>query len=151
MIFEKILDNIKNIDNIDKYNVEFIYLDSDDLAKKILRVKSDYDKEYGIVLKDKEISLSDGDILFNDGKNLIVLKVNSEDVIIIEPKDINQMGEVAHLLGNTHIPVEINDGKIIVQYDYIIENILKENNIKYSLENFILKKAMRHVNYANHH
>ncbi|MDK0709579.1 urease accessory protein UreE [Clostridium perfringens] len=151
MIFEEVIGNIKDIENLSDFHIEVIYLDSDDLSKRILRVRSDHDNEYGISLGDKDTSLSNGDILFNDGKNLIVIKTNSEDVIVIRPNDINEMGVVAHLLGNTHVPVQIKDGKIILQYDYVIEKMLKDMNIKYSLENISLEKAMKHVNYAHKH
>ncbi|XZI52907.1 urease accessory protein UreE (plasmid) [Clostridium perfringens] len=151
MIFEEVIGNINDIENLSDFHIEVIYLDSDNLSKRILRVISDHDNEYGIYLGDKDTSLSNGDILFNDGKNLIVIKTNSEDVIVIRPNDINEMGVVAHLLGNTHVPVQIKDGKIILQYDYVIEKMLKDMNIKYSLENISLEKAMKHVNYAHKH
>ncbi|EDT14775.1 urease accessory protein UreE (plasmid) [Clostridium perfringens] len=151
MIFEEVIGNINDIENLSDFHIEVIYLDSDNLSKRILRVISDHDNEYGISLGDKDTSLSNGDILFNDGKNLIVIKTNSEDVIVIRPNDINEMGVVAHLLGNTHVPVQIKDGKIILQYDYVIEKMLKDMNIKYSLENISLEKAMKHVNYAHKH
>lgn len=151
MIFEKILGNIKDIDDLEKFHVEVIYLDSDDLVKKIIRVTSDHENEYGISLVNREEHLEDGSILLNDGKNIIVIKTNSEDVIVVEPKNINEMGEVAHLLGNTHIPVQVKDGKIILQYDYVVENMLKDKKVSYSVENMKLEKALRHVNYAHHH
>lgn len=151
MIFEEVIGNINDIENLSDFHIEVIYLDSDNLSKRILRVISDHDNEYGISLGNKDTSLSNGDILFNDGKNLIVIKTNSEDVIVIRPNDINEMGVVAHLLGNTHVPVQIKDGKIILQYDYVIEKMLKDMNIKYSLENISLEKAMKHVNYAHKH
>ncbi|EJT6665869.1 urease accessory protein UreE [Clostridium perfringens] len=151
MIFEEVIGNINDIENLSDFHIEVIYLDSDDLSKRILRVISDHDNEYGISLGNKDTSLSNGDILFNDGKNLIVIKTKSENVIVIRPNDINEMGVVAHLLGNTHVPVQVKDGKIILQYDYVIEKMLKDMNIKYSLENISLEKAMKHVNYAHKH
>ncbi|MCX0365012.1 urease accessory protein UreE [Clostridium perfringens] len=151
MIFEEVIGNINDIENLSDFHIEVIYLDSDDLSKRILRVISDHDNEYGISLGNKDTSLSNGDILFNDGKNLIVIKTKSENVIVIRPNNINEMGVVAHLLGNTHVPVQVKDGKIILQYDYVIEKMLKDMNIKYSLENISLEKAMKHVNYAHKH
>lgn len=151
MIFENIIGNISDINNLDDFHLEIIYLDSDDLVKKILRVISDHDNEYGISLKNREEQLVDGAVLFNEGNKLIIVKTNSEDVIVVEPKDINEMGEVAHLLGNTHIPVQVKGGKIILQYDHVIEGMIKDKNIKYSVESMKLEKALRHVNYAHHH
>lgn len=150
MIFESILGNISDIENLDDFHMEVIFLDSDDLVKKILRVTSDHGNEYGISLKNREEELVDGAILFNENNNLVVIKTNSEDVIVVEPKDINEMGEVAHLLGNTHVPVQVKGGKIILKYDQVIEKMIKDKNIKYFIESMKLEKALRHVNYAHH-
>lgn len=150
MIFESVLGNIRDIENIDDFHVEIIYLDSDELVKKILRVTSDHGNEYGISLKNREDELVDGAILFNENNKIVAIKTNSEDVIIVEPKDINEMGEVAHLLGNTHIPVQVKGGKIILKYDHVIEKMIKDKNIKYFVESMKLEKALRHVNYAHH-
>lgn len=151
MIFENILGNINDIENIDDFHLEVIYLDSDDLVKKIIRVRSDHNKEYGIALKNTNEQLEDGSILFKENNNIIVIKINNEDAIIIQPKDINEMGEIAHLLGNTHIPIDIKNGEIILKYDHVIEKIIKYKNIKYSIESIKLGKALRHVDYSHHH
>ena len=115
MILDKILGNIKNMTDI-HCHIERIYLESDELLKRVLRVTSDHGHEYGISLP-KGSEMKDGDILFNDGHNIVVISVKEDDVIVITPRDINEMGEIAHNLGNKHLPVQIEDGKIIIQYD----------------------------------
>ena len=37
--------------------------------------------------------MKDGDILFNDGHNIVVISLTEDDVIVITPKDMNEMGE----------------------------------------------------------
>lgn len=147
MILDKILGNIKDIENIDCH-VERVYLESDELLKRVLRVTSDHGHEYGISLP-KGSEMKDGDILFNDGHNMVVISVKEDDVIVITPKNINEMGEIAHNLGNKHLPVQIEDGKIIIQYDYLVEKFLQDLGVNFERKNMKLKQAFRHVDHSH--
>ena len=150
MIFNQIKGNIRDIENINNYHIEKIFINSDDTLKRILRVTSDHNNEYGITL-DKNQQLKDGDILLNDGKNLVVIKVKGDDVLVIKPNDITQMGIIAHSLGNRHLQAQFNDGKMIIQYDSLVEEELKRDKINYSRENLKLEKAFRHVEFGHTH
>ena len=150
MVFNKVVGNIDEISNLDEYHIERIYVDSEELLKRILRVTSDHNREYGISLENGE-KLKDGDLLYNEDKKLIVIKVNQEDVLIIKPSDITQMGIIAHGLGNRHLPAQFEDGKMIIQYDRLVEEQLKNDNINFSREKIKLKKAFRHVQFAHTH
>lgn len=150
MIFDKVIGNISEIDNLEEYHIETIYLNSEDMLKRILRVTSDHNREYGITLENNE-KLKDGDILYNKDKKLIVVKVNSEDVLVIEPSTITEMGIIAHALGNRHLQAQFEDDKMIIQYDRLVEEELKRDNINYSRKNITLKKAFRHVEFAHRH
>ena len=120
MIFYEIIGNINAIDDLNGYHVEKIYLNSEDMLKRILRVTSDHKREYGITLDNNE-KLKDGDILYNEDKKLIVVKANSEDVLIIKPSSITEMGVIAHALGNRHLQAQFEDDKMIIQYDRLVE------------------------------
>ena len=150
MIFNQIKGNIRDIENINNYHIEKIFINSDDTLKRILRVTSDHNNEYGITL-DKNEELKDGDILLNDGKNLVVIKVKGEDVLVIKPDNITEMGIIAHSLGNRHLQAQFNDGKMIIQYDSLVEEELKRDKINYSRENLKLEKAFRHVEFGHTH
>lgn len=147
MILDKILGNIKDMEDI-HCHVERIYLESDELLKRVLRVTSDHGHEYGISLP-KGSEMRDGDILFNDGHNMVVISVKEDDVIVITPRDINEMGEVAHNLGNKHLLVQIEDGKIIIQYDYLVEKFLQDLQVNFERKNMKLKQAFRHVDHSH--
>ena len=147
MILDKILGNIKDMKEI-HCHIERIYLESDELLKRVLRVTSDHGHEYGISLP-KGSEMKDGDILFNDGHNIVVISVKEDDVIVITPRDINEMGEIAHNLGNKHLPVQIEAGKIIIQYDYLIEKFLQDLKVNFERKNMKLKQAFRHVDHSH--
>ena len=147
MILNKILGNIEDMKEINCH-IERVYLESDELLKRVLRVTSDHGHEYGISLP-KGSEMKDGDILFNDGHNIVVISVKEDDVIVITPRDINEMGEIAHNLGNKHLPVQIEDGKIIIQYDYLIEKFLQDLKVNFERKNMKLKQAFRHVDHSH--
>lgn len=150
MVFERVLGNIKDIENINNYHVEKIILKSDDLLKRIIRVTSDHGHEYGISL-DKGKTLNNGDILLKDGHNLVIVQYESNDILVIKPTSINEMGKIAHALGNRHLPAQFENDTMIVEYDNLVEDKLKHDNINYSRENRVLEKALRHVEFEHRH
>lgn len=150
MVLNQIVGNIQDIDDLSGYHIETIYLDSDDMLKRILRVISDHNREYGISIEGGK-RLEDGDLLLNEDKKLIVVKVNNDDVLVIKPTSINEMGRIAHSLGNRHLPAQFENDTMIIQYDRLVEEELKKDNINYSHQNMKLKKAFRHVEFGHRH
>ncbi|MGL5821600.1 MAG: urease accessory protein UreE [Sarcina sp.] len=171
MILDKILGNIHDMDDHhhdhsneehhehshdehshDDHHVhmEKIYLRSDELLKRINRVTSDHGNEYGISLS-KDSVLKDGDILYKDDHNMVVVSVKSDDVLIIKPQTITEMGRIAHNLGNRHLPAQFNNGMMILEYDVLVEDLLKEEHIAYERKNVTLEKAFRHVEFGHKH
>ncbi len=143
MIIEKVIGNIYK-DNLRSKHVEKVYLNSEDLLKRIQRVKTDHGKELGIRLENNQ-ELEDGDVLFQDEKNMIVIYTNKDDVISIRPRSILEMGDIAHQLGNRHLPAQFEGEEMIVQYDYLVEELLVSLGIPYAREERKVKKAFRHI------
>ena len=150
MIFNQVLGNINDIKDLNNLNIEKIYISSEDSLKRIMRVNSDHNHEYGIALSEN-IELKDGDILYHDDKNIIIVKIKGDDVLVIKPNSMTDMGIIAHALGNRHLQAQFEDGKMIIQYDPLVEGELKRDNINYSRENLKLKKAFRHVEFGHTH
>ena len=148
MIVEKVIGNIEEIEDIKAFHVEKVILESDDLLKRVQRVQTDHNTELGISLPPNHV-LRDGDILHQEGKNLIVVSVKADDVLVIRPVSMMQMGVVAHMLGNRHLPAQFEEDTMIVQYDYLVERLLKEENLSYTRENKKLKQSYRHVDHSH--
>ncbi|MCV9888239.1 urease accessory protein UreE [Metabacillus halosaccharovorans] len=147
MIIEQIIGNVKELEKA-PHHVERVYLRSDDLVKKIQRVKTDHGKELGIRLKQGK-ELEDGDILYQDKKNSIIISVLADDVIVIKPTSILQMGEIAHQLGNRHLPAQFENNEMIVQYDYLVERLLVELDVPYTREERKMSKAFKHIGHSH--
>ncbi|MFB3164873.1 urease accessory protein UreE [Neobacillus sp. 179-J 1A1 HS] len=147
MIIEKVLGNVSTIEKRTPH-VERVYLESDLLVKRIQRVITDHGREIGIRLKDNK-DLVDGDILHMDEKNMIVISVKEDDVLVIMPTSIGQMGDIAHQLGNRHLPAQFVGDEMLVQYDYLVEKLLKQVKVPYKRENRKVGQAFRHIGHSH--
>lgn len=147
MIIEQIVGNMDATPPSGRH-IERVYLSSDDLVKRVQRVTTDHGKEIGIRLKEPK-DLMDGDILYMDDRNMIVVSVTSDDLLVIRPATLQQMGEIAHQLGNRHLPAQFEGEEMLVQYDYLVEELLKQLMVPFSREERKVKKAFRHI--GHHH
>ena len=150
MIIEKIVGHIDELDSdlVAGTHKEKVYLESSDLVKRIQRVKTDHGREIGIRLSESR-ELRAGDVLYMDEKNIILIEVFPDDVIVIEPRNMNEMGTIAHHLGNRHLPAQFEEDKMLVQYDYLVEELLEELGLPYVREKRKVKKAFRHIGHSH--
>lgn len=150
MIVEEVVTNIHKLsqEEIERRHQEKVHLESSDLLKRIQRVKTDHDRELGIRLKNP-IDLEAGDILYMDEENMIVIDVFSDDVLVLRPKDLNEMGTIAHQLGNRHLPAQFDGDEMIVQYDYLVEELLKQQGVSYTREERKMQEAFRHIGHSH--
>ncbi|MEC0664611.1 urease accessory protein UreE [Priestia flexa] len=147
MLIEQIVGNVATLEKKAPH-IEKVYLESDHLLKRVQRVVTDHGKELGIRLKDNR-ELVDGDVLYMDEKNMIVIQVIADDLLTIQPTSIKQMGEIAHQLGNRHLPAQFEENKMLVQYDYLVEELLNELSIPYKREKRTVQKAFRHIGHSH--
>lgn len=150
LIIEKIEKNISDLEaaELAQLHHEKVYLESAHLMKRIQRVETDHGRELGIRLKEPR-DLEAGDILFMDDKNVVYIDVLSDDLIIIRPRDMHEMGTIAHQLGNRHLPAQFEGDEMLVQYDYLVEELLEELEIPYVREERKVKQAFRHIGHSH--
>ncbi|MDW0108443.1 urease accessory protein UreE [Sporosarcina aquimarina] len=150
MIIEKVVTNIDQLsqEELKKRHKEKVYLESDHLVKRIFRITTDHGREIGIRLKEPKDLLA-GDVLYMDEGNMIIVDVLSDDLIIIQPRSIHEMGKIAHQLGNRHLPAQFEGDEMLVQYDYLVEELLKDLAIPYLREERKVKQAFRHIGHSH--
>jgi urease accessory protein len=150
LIVEQIVTNIDKMEKeeIAKRHIEKVYLESALLVKRVQRVTTDHGHEIGIRLKDPR-DLVAGDVLFMDDKNMIVIDVTTDDLLVISPRSLNEMGTIAHQLGNRHLPAQFEENDMLVQYDYLVEELLQELHIPYTREDRKVKQAFRHIGHSH--
>jgi urease accessory protein len=147
LIIDRIVGNIAHVD-IRGRHVEKVYLQGDDLVKRIQRVTTDHGREIGIRLEEPK-DLTDGDILYLDNRTAIVVNVLEDDLLVIRPVDMKQMGEIAHLLGNRHLPAQFDAEEMLVQYDRLVEELLQQLEIPFERAKRRVRQAFRHVGHQH--
>lgn len=145
MILTEVFGNVADIDDLASYHVETCMVKSEDLAKRILRVKSDHGHEYGIRLDDASDPLSNGAAFLKESGKLVALSVIPDEMIVIAPRDIDEMGVIAHFLGNMHKPVQVKDAKIALLYDPVVEKALEQQGIAFEVKELELDTPLKYV------
>ncbi|PZT48126.1 hypothetical protein B6S12_05695 [Helicobacter valdiviensis] len=145
MIVSKIIGNISSFDCKGK-TIDKVKVSAEDRLKQIIRLKSDSGIEIGVNLQ--EGHLHNGDILGEDDKSIFVVDFLPQNVLLITPKDMMQMGFVAHSIGNRHTPAVFEEGAMIVEEDYLLIEWLEANKVPYQKAQKVLKCALKH---ASHH
>ncbi|MBC1500254.1 urease accessory protein UreE [Listeria weihenstephanensis] len=150
MIVEQVIGNTEDLteEELGKYHVERVFIENESLAKRMHLVKTDHGNEIRIRLAQGK-HLHVGDILQQEAGNMVVVDVLSEDVLTISPRSIHEMGEIAHALGNRHLPAQFIEDTMVVQFDYLVENLLKEAGIPFEREKRYLKEAFRHIGHSH--
>lgn len=145
MIVNKILGNLDNFDLKNK-KVDFANISNDDRVKKVLRVKSYKGVEIGINVEDE---IKDGDILAILDDSVVVVKILPTDVLEISPKNLKEMGVIAHNIGNRHTPAIFEKDLMIIEPDSLIEEFLKNQNVDFKKTKRVLKTALRHASHSH--
>ncbi|GKH59682.1 urease accessory protein UreE [Campylobacter ureolyticus] len=145
MIVNKILGNLDNFD-LKNRKVDFANVSNDDRVKKVLRVKSNNGVEIGINVEDE---VKDGDILAILDDSIVVVKILPTDVLEISPKNLKEMGIIAHNIGNRHTPAIFQEDLMIIEPDSLIEEFLKNQNVDFKKTKRVLKTALRHASHSH--
>ncbi|MBU7319342.1 urease accessory protein UreE [Paenibacillus oleatilyticus] len=150
MIIEQVVTHVDQLssEELKKRHIEKVYLESSDLVKRIQRVTTDHGKELGIRLKEAK-DLVAGDILYMDDHNLIMIDVVPDDLLVIRPRTLQEMGDIAHKLGNRHLPAQFEGDGMLIQYDFLVEELLQEQGIPFSREKRQVKRAFRHIGHSH--
>lgn len=150
MIIEKVVANVNELEpaELEKRHKEKVYLESAHLMKRIQRVETDHGREVGIRLKEPR-DLEAGDVLYMDDENMIIIDVMSDDLLIISPRGMHEMGTIAHQLGNRHLPAQFESDDMLVQYDYLVEELLQELGIPFRREDRKVSQAFRHIGHSH--
>jgi len=123
MVCREIIGNIDTYDvgtkHIDKLSLEWF-----ELTKRIMRKKTEKGRDVAIKFLKEGQRLHEGDIIQEDEDHIVIVSVLPCDSIQISPRNIVEMGTVCYEIGNKHLPVFIQDEKVLVPYEKPLEKLL---------------------------
>ncbi len=163
MIVHKILGNIYASDCVwaqKPHQEEKVILTSQDLVKRIQRLRSERGRELGLRLSAQAPDLKDGDILAVDESGelprVLLVSVEKSDVLVIAAKSIVEMAFVAHSLGNRHLQAQFFDRDseygqevMVVQYDHTVSDFLQQHGVPYSRQQRLMPVPFRHAEHTH--
>lgn len=151
MLIMEIRGNIHETPLPEGMHIETVTIPSDQLVKRIQRVRTDHDREVGIRLPSNSPDLRDGDVLHLDDNIAIVVRVEASDVLVIQARSIREMAVVAHGLGNRHLQAQFFDKDseygaevMVVQYDHTVVQYLDLVGVPYDRQERVMPTPFRH-------
>jgi len=129
MIIKQVVGHV-NIDSPTRKKREWLELEWEELNRRILRKITDSGRELRISLEHGE-PLNTGDVIYEDEQVEIVVRTTLEEVYVIYPASMTEMGKIAFELGNRHTPCLIEQKEIIVRYDETLQPLLREAGVHF--------------------
>lgn len=113
MIINRVISNMNEKKPQGKL-IDRVYFEWYEQEKKLFKKVSEFGQELGIQL---EQPLKDGDILYEDDKKVIAAEVLPAHLTQIRVQTMEEMGRLCFELGNRHLSLLIESGRVTVPYD----------------------------------
>jgi urease accessory protein len=120
--------------NLDTFSVgarvvERLPLASSAMSRRLLRLPSSIG-DLGLMFEDQQ-RIRDGDVLVADDARVIAVQIVPDEILIAHPASIAQAVEVAHALGNRHIPIIREGDAIVVGYVPALEELFGTLGVRF--------------------
>ncbi len=110
-----------------------VLLDETGMQKRHQRTFSEDGMDVAITLRDDEV-LSDGDVLYIDDTQIVVVEAKEEKVFVLRPQDYRQWAKACYNIGNMHQHAYLTQEEILVPYDPILETVIGKLKVPYRSE-----------------
>ena len=124
--------------------VDELLLSSSDLTRRIFRKRTQSGREVKVTLPRHTI-LRPGDVLLVDVATMVVVRVQPEWLLAIRPTGFAQIAEIGHQLGNRHIPIQIDDAELLVQYLPVLEQLCVTLQVQHEKVYRAVNKPFLHI------
>lgn len=115
ILISKIL-SVNNPSLIENKQLDYFELEWYESTKRIIRKKTAAGIDVALKRATTE-ALNQDDILFVDDKTAILVSILPCECIAISPKSMIEMGSICYDIGNKHIPIFLEDAKVVIPYD----------------------------------
>jgi len=124
MIIKQKIGSVKDIE-IGGRVVDFLELEWHETNKRILHKKTKGAKEVVLKFLNQSQNLAEGDVVFEDKQELIVVSIKPCVVIVIKPTSMYEMAYVCYEVGNKHLPLFYESDELLVPYEAPLFKLLQ--------------------------
>ena len=115
MIINQITGNLS--ENPTGQTIDYLDLEWFETTKRIQRKKTRQGTDVAIKFLREGQRLREGDILFEDAEKIIAVNVLETEAIVMSPASLLKMGTVCYEIGNKHIPLFIQNDKVLLPFE----------------------------------
>ena len=123
MIIKTKIGNINNY-SINTKTIDFIELHWFETSKRIQRKFTKSGVEISLKFLNENPVLTEGDILFEDEKTVIVITVLPCECLVIAPTNMFEMASVCYEIGNKHLPLFFENDELLVPFEMPLYKLL---------------------------
>ncbi len=118
MLIKEVIGRESQYDLTD-FEVDTLKLEWYELNKRIQRRKTTSGREIALKFTSESVALKDGDLLYcnSDEKVVIVVRVIDTLTIVISPANMLEMATICYEIGNKHMPLFIDNDDILLPYE----------------------------------
>jgi len=116
MTISETLGTISN-STINGRSIDYLDLEWFESTKRIQRKKTRQGEDIAIKFLREGQRLREGDILFENEEKIIVVNILETETIVISPSSMLEMGTVCYEIGNKHIPLFIQEDKVLLPFE----------------------------------
>lgn len=116
MLIKEKIGNI-NFFAINNRKIDYLLLEWYETNKRILHKKTRSGMEVAMKFLSENQQLTEGDIIYEDDFNIVVVEIKECDTIIIRPKSMYEMASLCYEIGNKHLPVFYQQDEILVAFE----------------------------------
>lgn len=129
MIINETLGNISEKTIVEK-SIDYLDLEWFESTKRIQRKKTRQGEDIAIKFLREGQRLREGDILYESEEKLIVVNILETEAIVISPDSMLEMGTVCYEIGNKHIPLFIQENKVLLPFEMPMYRWLEVSGFK---------------------
>ena len=142
MLIQQKIGNLKDFNNNHR-SVDWLDLEWFEMNKRILTRTT----RGGILLNLKFLGenpqYTEGDILFENGETIIAVSILPCEVIVIKPRNTDEIASACYEIGNRHLPLFMDDNHLLVPFEVPLFKILTDSNYIVLKENRQLLKQLK--------
>lgn len=133
MLIKEKIGNI-NFFALNNRKIDHLLLEWFETNKRIMHKKTAAGVEVVLKFLNESQQLTEGDIVYDDDFNIIVIEVKPCDAIVIRPKTMFEMASLCYEIGNKHLPVFYQQDEILVAFEAPLFNLLSSAGYDISRE-----------------
>jgi urease accessory protein len=116
MIIKHKIANLTSFDVAGR-NVDVVSIEWYEANKRILHKKSKSGKDVVMKFMSESQALTEGDVLWQDEITVLVIAIETCEVVVIRPASMFEMASVCYEIGNKHLPLFYAEDEILVPFE----------------------------------